>query len=94
MEQRLRVLQERELATRKTLVAKFEELLTDMLPRTHLHVLEHGNPATIRAEVNIAYMPTQTEATVSMVLVPKIPRASKVAKLEFKNDEDAFTPRC
>jgi hypothetical protein len=92
MEQRLRVLQDRELVTREEIEAKLSELLADIMPRAHLHVIEHGNPATIRAEISLAFLPDQTEATVSMVLVPTIPRACRTTKLEFKADENSVAP--
>lgn len=84
MVHRLRTLQEREQATREMVVEKFSELLTEMLPRTHLQVIEHGNPATMRVEVKLAYLPDKTEVGMSMMMVPEVPRATRHADLQFQ----------
>jgi len=69
--------------TRAALASHFEQLLASLLPRAQLQILEHGNPAVLRAEIQITFLPDKTEASLDMLLVPEFPRASQTCNLTF-----------
>ena len=86
MEDKLRMLQARDTQVSDAIAKALRTAVSELLPRVHLHVIENGNPAHLRAEIVLSLLPDQMQVQAQVELCQLPPRATKTTTLTFQND--------